>query len=325
MAKSRPESKLAGPICTRGRSGGVESQTPVQRSSSRPARPFADGDCASSDRGLRRRRLLDGVGQPPARRVRARALPARAPARLLPALGQRRRRPLRRPLLPCLPGRALRGQPRLALPARAGPGRPARAPARPGPDLRRRRQRHQPARCLAGARDRRDPARGLGGRRRPLRPLGRLALLVRRGAQRLPRSAAAGRGPGPAALQQLRPLRARLRARPRLPRRCCGRGCAPATRREDGAALHFVGAELHRVVASRPAARGYRLDAVGGDVVEMQLATDVPRRPARRSRGSPWRRIAARRRLGGRRWSPASSPSAATTSPRARPTARSAS
>ncbi len=41
----------------------------------------------------------------------------------------------------------------------------------------------------------------------------------------------------------------------------------------DGAALHFVDSELHRVVASRPAARGYRLDAVEGKVVEMQLAT----------------------------------------------------
>ena len=41
----------------------------------------------------------------------------------------------------------------------------------------------------------------------------------------------------------------------------------------DGAALHFLGEELHRVVASRPAARGYRLDAVAGKVVEMQLAT----------------------------------------------------
>jgi dipeptidase E len=42
---------------------------------------------------------------------------------------------------------------------------------------------------------------------------------------------------------------------------------------EDGAALHFVGRELNRVVASRPAARGYRLDAVGERVVEMRLAT----------------------------------------------------
>jgi peptidase E len=42
---------------------------------------------------------------------------------------------------------------------------------------------------------------------------------------------------------------------------------------EDGAALHFVGEELSQVVASRPAARGYRLDAVGERVIEMRLAT----------------------------------------------------
>jgi peptidase E len=42
---------------------------------------------------------------------------------------------------------------------------------------------------------------------------------------------------------------------------------------EDGAALHFVGEELARVVASRPAARGYRLDADGHRVVEMRIAT----------------------------------------------------
>jgi dipeptidase E len=42
---------------------------------------------------------------------------------------------------------------------------------------------------------------------------------------------------------------------------------------EDGAALHFVGTELSRVVASRPEARGYRLDAMGERVVEMRIAT----------------------------------------------------
>jgi peptidase E len=42
---------------------------------------------------------------------------------------------------------------------------------------------------------------------------------------------------------------------------------------EDGAALHFVGEELHRVVASRPQARGYRLDVAGRRVVEMRIAT----------------------------------------------------
>jgi dipeptidase E len=42
---------------------------------------------------------------------------------------------------------------------------------------------------------------------------------------------------------------------------------------EDGAALHFVDQELSRVVASRPQARGYRLDVSGQRVVEMRIAT----------------------------------------------------
>jgi dipeptidase E len=40
---------------------------------------------------------------------------------------------------------------------------------------------------------------------------------------------------------------------------------------EDGAALHFVGEELARVVTSRPGARAYRVDAVGHEVVELPL------------------------------------------------------
>ena len=43
---------------------------------------------------------------------------------------------------------------------------------------------------------------------------------------------------------------------------------------EDGAALHFVGESLARVVSSRPEARAYRVDAVDGDVVELPLAVD---------------------------------------------------
>jgi dipeptidase E len=42
---------------------------------------------------------------------------------------------------------------------------------------------------------------------------------------------------------------------------------------EDGAALHFTGTELSRVIASRPEARGYRLDVAGHRVVEMRIAT----------------------------------------------------
>jgi dipeptidase E len=50
-------------------------------------------------------------------------------------------------------------------------------------------------------------------------------------------------------------------------------GLRPGYAAEDGAALHFNGAELSRVVASRPAARGYRLDTAGERVIEMRIAT----------------------------------------------------
>jgi dipeptidase E len=50
-------------------------------------------------------------------------------------------------------------------------------------------------------------------------------------------------------------------------------GMCPGYAAEDGAALHFAGTELHRVVASRPSARGYRVDALGERVIEMQVAT----------------------------------------------------
>jgi peptidase E len=40
---------------------------------------------------------------------------------------------------------------------------------------------------------------------------------------------------------------------------------------DDGAALHFVGEELARVVSSRRAARAYRVDAVDGVVAELPL------------------------------------------------------
>jgi dipeptidase E len=49
---------------------------------------------------------------------------------------------------------------------------------------------------------------------------------------------------------------------------------------EDGAGLHFVDHELSRVVASRPASRGYRLDAHCERVVEMRLATTYLGDPA---------------------------------------------
>ena len=56
-------------------------------------------------------------------------------------------------------------------------------------------------------------------------------------------------------------------------RRCLLEGMRPGYAAEDGAALHFEGPHLARVVASRPQARGWRLERRGEGVMEMRLAT----------------------------------------------------
>ncbi|HEX5763853.1 MAG TPA: peptidase E [Solirubrobacterales bacterium] len=61
--------------------------------------------------------------------------------------------------------------------------------------------------------------------------------------------------------------------RRRTYRELVGAGMRSGYAAEDGAALHFVGAELRRVVSSRQNARGYRLDVVGDRLVEMRIAT----------------------------------------------------
>ncbi len=50
-------------------------------------------------------------------------------------------------------------------------------------------------------------------------------------------------------------------------------GMRPGYAADDGAAVHFVGADVAQVVASRGDARAYRVEAVGGRVVTTQLAT----------------------------------------------------
>jgi peptidase E len=50
-------------------------------------------------------------------------------------------------------------------------------------------------------------------------------------------------------------------------------GLCPGYAAEDGAALHFVGERLARVVSSRPKARAYRMRAVRGRVVKTALRT----------------------------------------------------
>ncbi len=105
----------------------------------------------------------------------------------------------------------LRGEPRLALPPRPGHrrrrGRPRRTSALAGPDLRRRWQHGEHARRVARTWARLDPAAGMAARDRRVRALGGLAVLVRAGAERLPRRAAPGARARPAAVLQLRALR----------------------------------------------------------------------------------------------------------------------
>ena len=50
-------------------------------------------------------------------------------------------------------------------------------------------------------------------------------------------------------------------------------GMAPGYAAEDGAALHFVGERLSRVVSSRATARAYRMRAAGGRIVKNALAS----------------------------------------------------
>jgi len=50
-------------------------------------------------------------------------------------------------------------------------------------------------------------------------------------------------------------------------------GMVPGYAADDGAALHFCGERLARVVSSRPQARGYRVERVGDQVIETALET----------------------------------------------------
>jgi dipeptidase E len=55
--------------------------------------------------------------------------------------------------------------------------------------------------------------------------------------------------------------------------RFVGDGMRPGYAADDGAALHFVGTELARAVASRPGKRGWRVAVQDGEVVEKPLPT----------------------------------------------------
>jgi len=53
---------------------------------------------------------------------------------------------------------------------------------------------------------------------------------------------------------------------------------------DDGAALHFLGRRLHRVVSSRPAARAYHVSRRNGEVVERELEVEYLGAPGARAR-----------------------------------------
>jgi dipeptidase E len=55
--------------------------------------------------------------------------------------------------------------------------------------------------------------------------------------------------------------------------RFVGDGMRPGYAADDGAALHFRGEQLHRVISSRPQARAYRVEPVGGEIAETVLET----------------------------------------------------
>src|SRR4051794_17417622 len=56
-------------------------------------------------------------------------------------------------------------------------------------------------------------------------------------------------------------------------RRFIGDGMCPGYAADDGAALHFQGTRLERVVTSRPGARAFRVEPAGGEVLERALET----------------------------------------------------
>jgi dipeptidase E len=64
-------------------------------------------------------------------------------------------------------------------------------------------------------------------------------------------------------------------------KRFVGVGMAPGYAADDGAALHFRGRALERVVSSRPHARAFRIQPLAGEVAETPLQVDYLGAPLR--------------------------------------------
>ena len=104
-----------------------------------------------------------------------------------------------------------------------------------------------------------DPAQGVAQGHRAVRAVGRLAVLVRRGAQRLPRRPARVRGLGLLPYSNCVHYDAEPARRAEY-HRFVADGMRAGFAAEDGVALHFRGTRLERVVSSRPDGSAYRVE-----------------------------------------------------------------
>ena len=121
----------------------------------------------------------------------------------------------------------------------------------------------------------------------PLRPLGRLAVLVRRGGDRLPRRSRAASRASACCRSATASTTSPARAAASPTTASSATGCAPATRPRTAPPCTSPATELSRVVASRPEARGYRLDPLGRAGGRDADRDRLPRRRRRSRREAP--------------------------------------
>ena len=105
---------------------------------------------------------------------------------------------------------------------------------------------------------------------RALRPQRRIAVLVQRGRHGISRPAATGPGPRAAAISNCVHYDGEPGRRDGY-HRFLSEGMAPGYAAGDGAALHFRGQSLARVVSSRAKASAYWVEDVGGEMSEEAL------------------------------------------------------
>ena len=119
--------------------------------------------------------------------------------------------------------------------------------------------------------------RVLAARRRAVRPERRLAVLVRRRGQRLPRRAdVRSRGLGLLPHSNCVHYDGEPARREAYRAASAAASVAAGYAADDGVALHFIGTDLARVVASRRDRAAYRVESVEGEAMEVAIEPDCP-------------------------------------------------